>query len=247
MPDPSALSSAPIWGLFGGIGGAALTFLLGRIVERRSQKRLLFKSEVQPFSLPRAFTTKGANHALHVSWSGKNYESLERSTFTLANRGRTAIDPFDLVVQVPLETEVLETVLMVSPIIRDIESSKESKADCYQITFKIPELEPADSAEISMLYNGLAPLFASPRKASGVKIVNSSLEDHTEKMDARNRMMGDMGVVIIAVLGLLISIVQVTKVNFKDKDATHEANITSFLALSVTLGALYLAKSKPNL
>jgi hypothetical protein len=214
---------APLYTLFGGIGGAALTLVATWWKDRRKRKRVLFLDSVQAFKLPAVLTEiEGTQHPLMVSLGGIAYDNLARKTAKITNTGKEIIPACQLVVQYPKDTQVLSVSAETQP--RDIQptwAKRQSKeADEYE--FIIPTLEPNDTFEASILYNGKGHLLSIIRGTENTLVTTEPVI--TNRLRSIERYMNVVALgSVIAIVMTALSVSRIGKETQRQWNETYSA------------------------
>jgi hypothetical protein len=157
------------------VGGSALTIIWGLWANRGTRRKIIFKDDWQKFSLPDTLARgDGGAPLLRVTFGGIAYDNLSRKSYTVENSGKVAVPASTLVVQFPLETQVIHNYTVVNPVPNDVLVNGEQTEDRQQLTFSLPALEPGDEISISIFFNGKPPTYANLRNVDGVKLIRPS-------------------------------------------------------------------------
>ncbi len=156
-----------IWlGLLGGIGGAIISFLTGRLVAYRARPILLVRKRSHEFALP-----FGSVRNVKVSFNGTEYERLGYGEFLLANIGHKTVPAGLFHVTLAPSNHLVEAYTMSYPENLRRRIAREDALPAHKLVAEFGELRPGDSIQYGLLVSGNADFAQEYRGDPEVRLV----------------------------------------------------------------------------
>jgi hypothetical protein len=136
-------------GLLGGIGGALLTFLAGRLTAYRERPTLLVQRHLTDFALP--FEPR---ERLKLSYRGKDYDSLFYAELTLSNSGSKMVQSGSMHVTLDAAAEIVSSYSTAHP--ENLKRTVRTDPDLpsHKTTLEFGGLRPGDHVRYGFLISG---------------------------------------------------------------------------------------------